>query len=44
MLSTLIFPFVGMALRKGAEKEEEPGIEPPDEGPSPDGERPVALA
>jgi Kef-type K+ transport system membrane component KefB len=29
MLSTLIYPFVGMALRKGAGPEEEPGDEPP---------------
>jgi Kef-type K+ transport system membrane component KefB len=44
MLSTLIFPFVGMALRKGSEKDEEPKSGPPDEGPSPAGERPIALA
>lgn len=29
MLSTLIYPFVGMALRKGAPPEEEPGRPPP---------------
>jgi len=30
MLSTLVFPFVGLALRKEAEREEhEPGNEPP---------------
>jgi Kef-type K+ transport system membrane component KefB len=44
MLSTLIFPFVGMALRKGSEKDEGPKIGSPDEGPSSGGERPVALA
>jgi hypothetical protein len=43
MLSTLVFPFVGIALRKGNEEEAtEP--DPPDEGPSPVGEGPVALA
>src|SRR5262245_32547901 len=43
MLSTLVFPFVGIALRKGSE---EPTAEPdpPDEGPPPSGERPVVLA
>mgnify|MGYP005812325071 CR=1 FL=1 len=41
MLSTLIFPFVGAALRAGADPERE--AEPPDEqGPSPLGEGPVA--
>jgi Kef-type K+ transport system membrane component KefB len=41
MLSTLVFPFVGAALRSGAPEEgREP--EPPDEGPSPPGEGPVA--
>jgi hypothetical protein len=44
MLSTLIFPFIGMALRKGSEMEEEAQAGPPHEDPSPDGERPVALA
>jgi Kef-type K+ transport system membrane component KefB len=41
MLSTLVFPFVGLALRK---RSEEGGDEagPPDEGPSPLGEGPVA--
>jgi Kef-type K+ transport system membrane component KefB len=29
MLSTLVFPFAGLALRKGAEQEEEPSDEPP---------------
>jgi Kef-type K+ transport system membrane component KefB len=33
MLSTLIYPFVGMALRKGAPAEEEPG-RPPATGPT----------
>jgi Kef-type K+ transport system membrane component KefB len=42
MLSTLVFPFVGAALRSGAEAEEESEPEPPDEGPSPLGEGPVA--
>jgi len=41
MLSTLVFPFVAMALRKGNEETAtEP--DPPDEGPSPLGEGPVA--
>jgi Kef-type K+ transport system membrane component KefB len=41
MLSTLIFPFVAIALRKGrAEEEAEP--DPPGAGPSPQGEGPVA--
>jgi Kef-type K+ transport system membrane component KefB len=41
MLSTLVFPFVGMALRKGSEEAAtEP--DPPDEGPPPLGEGPVA--
>ncbi|HEX8752464.1 MAG TPA: cation:proton antiporter [Solirubrobacterales bacterium] len=39
MLSTLVFPFVGLALRKRAEREE--GEAPPDQGPSPLGEGPV---
>jgi Kef-type K+ transport system membrane component KefB len=39
MLSTLVYPFVGLALRKEVEREE---AEPPDEGPSPVGEGPVA--
>ena len=43
MLSTLIFPFIGMALRKGSEEEAtEP--DPPDEGPPPLGEGPAVLA
>jgi Kef-type K+ transport system membrane component KefB len=37
MLSTLVFPFVGLALRKGVSEE----AEPPDVGPSPIGEGPV---
>jgi Kef-type K+ transport system membrane component KefB len=40
MLSTLVFPFVGLALRREVENEsEEPG--PPDEGPSRLGEGPI---
>jgi Kef-type K+ transport system membrane component KefB len=39
MLSTLVFPFVGLALRERSEREE---AEPPGEGPSPLGEGPVA--
>jgi Kef-type K+ transport system membrane component KefB len=44
MLSTLVFPFVGSALRKGrAEQEgEDAGAGPPDAGPSPLGKGPVA--
>ncbi|MET0559600.1 MAG: cation:proton antiporter [Solirubrobacterales bacterium] len=42
MLSTLVFPFVGAALRSGAETEPGREPEPPDEGPSPLGEGPVA--
>jgi len=41
MLSTLVFPFVGLALRKRSE-EEEREAEPPGGGPSPLGEGPVA--
>jgi Kef-type K+ transport system membrane component KefB len=41
MLSTLVFPFVGLALRKSSEREEGEA-EPPDEGPSPEGEGPLA--
>jgi Kef-type K+ transport system membrane component KefB len=41
MLSTLVFPFVGAALRSGAETEPGREPEPPDEGPSPLGEGPV---
>jgi Kef-type K+ transport system membrane component KefB len=41
MLSTLVFPFVGMALRRGSEEgAAEP--DPPDEGPPPPAEGPVA--
>lgn len=40
MLSTLVFPFVGLALRKRSEQEEGEA-EPPDEGPSPGGEGPL---
>ena len=41
MLSTLIFPFVGLALRRKTEREGEVG--PPSQGPSPgDGEGPLA--
>jgi Kef-type K+ transport system membrane component KefB len=41
MLSTLVFPFVGIALRKGSGEEgAEP--DPPDEGPPPLGEGPIA--
>jgi Kef-type K+ transport system membrane component KefB len=43
MLSTLVFPFVGLALRKHSEEEEGEGEgEPPNEGPSPLGEGPIA--
>jgi hypothetical protein len=44
MLSTLVFPFVGSALRKGRAEEEgeDAGADPPDAGPSPLGERPAA--
>jgi len=43
MLSTLIFPFVGLALRKGqTDAGDEEGANPPDAGPSPLGEGPVA--
>lgn len=42
MLSTLVFPFVGLALRKGrADEGDEPGTNLPDAGPSPVGERPA---
>ena len=33
MLSTLIFPFVGMALRRRSEAEVEPEASPPSEAP-----------
>jgi Kef-type K+ transport system membrane component KefB len=43
MLSTLVFPFVGLALRTRSEEEAgESGAGPPSEGPSPLGEGPVA--
>jgi hypothetical protein len=43
MLSTLIYPFVGLALRTRSEEEAGAGAEgPPDEGPSPLGEGPIA--
>jgi hypothetical protein len=41
MLSTLVFPFVGLALRKGSEEAE---AGPTDNGPSPLEGEPVALA
>jgi Kef-type K+ transport system membrane component KefB len=40
MLSTLVFPFVGLALRKEAEREE--GEQPRDEGPAASGDGPLA--
>jgi Kef-type K+ transport system membrane component KefB len=44
MLSTLIYPFVGLALRTRSEEEAGEGAPgPPDEGPSPLGEGPVVL-
>jgi Kef-type K+ transport system membrane component KefB len=42
MLSTLVFPFAGAALRSHADARSEREVEPPDEGPSPLGEGPVA--
>jgi Kef-type K+ transport system membrane component KefB len=42
MLSTLVYPFVGLALRKGTEAEEAGEAEPPDAGSPPLGEGPVA--
>jgi len=42
MLSTLVFPFVGLALRQEAERDEGGKPGPPDEGPSPEGEGPLA--
>jgi Kef-type K+ transport system membrane component KefB len=42
MLSTLVYPFVGLALRKEAEEEEGEQAEPPGAGPSAVGEGPVA--
>jgi hypothetical protein len=41
MLSTLVFPFVGQALRKGTEREQGSEAEPPGEGPSRGSERPL---
>jgi len=41
MLSTLVFPFVGLALRKRSEQDERENG-PPDAGPSPLGEGPTA--
>ena len=42
MLSTLVFPFVGLALRKASERAGESEAGPPGEGPSPEGEGPLA--
>jgi Kef-type K+ transport system membrane component KefB len=42
MLSTLVYPFVGLALRKEAESEEADQAGPPDAGPPPLGEGPAA--
>jgi Kef-type K+ transport system membrane component KefB len=42
MLSTLVFPFVGLAFRKASERAGESEAGPPDEGPSPEGEGPLA--
>ena len=42
MLSTLVYPFVGLALRRRSESESAAAAEPPDEGPPPLGEGPVA--
>jgi Kef-type K+ transport system membrane component KefB len=42
MLSTLVYPFVGLALRRRSESEEGAEAEPPDEGPPPLGGGPVA--
>jgi Kef-type K+ transport system membrane component KefB len=42
MLSTLVFPFVGLALRKGSAEGTEREAGPPGEGPSPLGEEPIA--
>jgi Kef-type K+ transport system membrane component KefB len=41
MLSTLVFPFVGLAFRKASERAGESEAGPPDEGPSPEGEGPL---
>lgn len=41
MLSTLVYPFVGLALRRRSESEAASEAEPPDEGPPPLGEGPV---
>ena len=43
MLSTLIYPFVGLALRTRSEEERE-GADPPARGPSPSGEEPLGRA
>jgi Kef-type K+ transport system membrane component KefB len=42
MLSTLVYPFVGLAMRRRSEGEEGAEAEPPDEGPPPLGGGPVA--
>jgi Kef-type K+ transport system membrane component KefB len=42
MLSTLVYPFVGLALRRRSESEAATETEPPDEGSPPLGEGPVA--
>jgi hypothetical protein len=42
MLSTLVFPFVGLALRQRSQQEGEPG--PPADGPSPVQEGPSGQA
>jgi Kef-type K+ transport system membrane component KefB len=41
MLSTLVYPFVGLALRRGSESEEGTETGPPNEGPPSRGEGPV---
>ncbi len=42
MLSTLVYPFVGLAMRRRSESEEDAEAEPPDEGPPALGGGPVA--
>jgi Kef-type K+ transport system membrane component KefB len=42
ILSTLVFPFVGLALRRKSESEEGSGAGPPGEDPPPWGEEPLA--
>ncbi len=42
MLSTLVYPFVGLALRRRSEAETSDAEPPPDAGPPPLGEGPVA--